>query len=522
MADFLASGTAVRPLVQRGLLCALLIFLSACVTDPATERTEAEPVGYEEDRDFGARQYLSARQLHGGDYVVEPGVQQYVRDVGRRLTAATEHPFEYEITVLNTGAPNAWALPGGKIGVTRGLLLALDTEAELAAVIGHQIGHAAARHGALAMQRGTLRQPSSSAPGSDVGRYVVGPAQLAAALVSHRYSLQQEREADRYALLYLSRAGYDPQAAIELQQKLLSRPQDGAADWHSALLASHPPSADRVTASRQAAASLATGGRVGADDYVEAIAPLRATAAGYAAYEAGRRALSDGRPQEALQQADRALAVESREALFHGLRGDVAFAQGDYEQAIDDYSDALERNESYFKYYLGRGEAWRRLGQLTAAREDLSASVALLPTADAATALGQIAETDDRNDEAIGWYQAAAASATPAGHQAVARLLSLDLPQQPERYVSADVKVDRTGRVYVELVNRTPLALEDVRLLVGWRDASGAIGREPRQYGQRLAPGDSGIIMLGADYVDHLNSLRALVTAARAAEWPPP
>jgi predicted Zn-dependent protease len=96
--------------------------------------------------------------MQGGDYSLDPALTAYVAGVGQKLAAVSDRALPYEFVVLNSSVPNAWALPGGKIAVNRGLLMELQSEAELAAVLGHEIVHAAARHGALAMQRGILLQ----------------------------------------------------------------------------------------------------------------------------------------------------------------------------------------------------------------------------------------------------------------------------------------------------------------------------------------------------------------------------
>ena len=98
-----------------------------------------------------------SRQSQGGDYYLDQSLQTYVAGVGQRLAAVSDRPdLPYEFVVLNNDVPNAWALPGGKIAINRGLLVLLEDEAQLAAVLGHEIVHAAARHGASQMTRGTL------------------------------------------------------------------------------------------------------------------------------------------------------------------------------------------------------------------------------------------------------------------------------------------------------------------------------------------------------------------------------
>lgn len=97
--------------------------------------------------------------MQGGQYAVDPDLTAYVAGVGKKLAAQVEGtPLPYEFVVLNNSVPNAWAMPGGKIAINRGLLTELTSEAELGAVLRHEIVHAAARHGAKGMERGMLLQ----------------------------------------------------------------------------------------------------------------------------------------------------------------------------------------------------------------------------------------------------------------------------------------------------------------------------------------------------------------------------
>jgi predicted Zn-dependent protease len=141
-----------------------LVVLAACGTNPVTGKRELQFVSEGQEIQIGAQNYAPMRQSEGGDYTLMPDLTAYVNEVGQKLAAAsdqvtvTERQLPYEFKVLNSSVPNAWALPGGKIAVNRGLLTELNNEAELAAVLGHEIIHAAARHGAQAQERGTLLQ----------------------------------------------------------------------------------------------------------------------------------------------------------------------------------------------------------------------------------------------------------------------------------------------------------------------------------------------------------------------------
>ena len=112
------------------------------------------------------------RQVEGGDFDVLPELTTYVNGVGQKLAAVSDRKLPYEFVVLDNSVPNAWALPGGKIAVNRGLLTELTSEAELAAVLGHEIVHAAARHGAKAQERGVLMQAGMAA--AQIGAAVGG------------------------------------------------------------------------------------------------------------------------------------------------------------------------------------------------------------------------------------------------------------------------------------------------------------------------------------------------------------
>ena len=501
----------------------LLLGLTGCVTNPVTGDREMELVGEERERAIGEAHYLPGRQMQGGDYVVDPALQAYVSRVGARLAAVSDRSLDYEFTILNNSTPNAWALPGGKIAVNRGLLLELENEAQLAAVLGHEIVHAAARHGAQALERGLLIQgavlaAATAARENDYGRYVIGSAQVAAQLINQRYNRAAELEADRWGMIYMARAGYDPRGAVGLQETFVRLAEEGKSDWLSGLFASHPPSQQRVQENRRTAEELGEEGVLGVDAYAAASGRLRATRVAYDHYDHGRRALAEGKPDLAMRLAGQAIEVQPEEGQFFGLRGDVAFALRDYASAERHYTDAIGRNSQYFKFYLGRGESRRKLENLQGAEADLKASMALLPTADAATALGQIAEAEEELGRAIALYAAAAGSETPAGEIASRRLVALDLPRRPERYVPTVAKVDRQGQIYLEIQNLSGVPLRDLRLLFVYRNADGRVRQESRIHTGRIPPGESGLLVLGSQYVPVFNTIRAQVTSARPAD----
>src|SRR5262245_57951775 len=132
--------------------------LMSCGTNPVTGKREIQFISEPQEVQMGEQSYAPAQQSEGGDFDELPELTEYVSEIGRKLGAVADRKLPYEFVVLNNSVPNAWALPGGKIAVNRGLLTELSNESELAAVLGHEIVHAAARHGAKAQERGTLMQ----------------------------------------------------------------------------------------------------------------------------------------------------------------------------------------------------------------------------------------------------------------------------------------------------------------------------------------------------------------------------
>jgi predicted Zn-dependent protease len=163
------------------VLVAALASVTACTVNPVTGKREISLVSEGSEIQMGTENYVPMQQSQGGEYDIDPELTVYVSGVGSRLAAVSDRELPYEFVVLNNSVPNAWALPGGKIAVNRGLLTELNSEAELAAVLGHEIVHAAARHSAKRMERGMLLQGVIVATAvvtndSDYGGLAVGGA----------------------------------------------------------------------------------------------------------------------------------------------------------------------------------------------------------------------------------------------------------------------------------------------------------------------------------------------------------
>ncbi|HEX2139671.1 MAG TPA: M48 family metalloprotease, partial [Woeseiaceae bacterium] len=392
-----------------------LALAGSCAVNPVTGEREIVLIGEDRQIQMGEQNYAPMQQAQGGQYDIDPELTEYVQGVGQKLAAVSDRELPYEFVVLNNSVPNAWALPGGKIAINRGLLTELGSEAELAAVLGHEIVHAAAGHSANQMERGMLLQglvlgTAVATSDSDYGRLAVLGANVGAQLVSMKYGRDAELEADYYGMQYMSEAGYDPQGAVALQKTFvaLSEEQQTEKNWLAGLFSSHPPSEARVQANIETAASLPPGGVIGDDRFAETMEETRKVLPAYEAYDEGRKALVDENADLALEKAEEAIAILPQEAHFYALRGDARLVDGRYEQAVESYDEAIERRDDFFYYYLQRGLANNELGREERAVRDLQKSLTLLPTAPAHFTLGNIAAERGNRAAAIEHYKVVA------------------------------------------------------------------------------------------------------------------
>ncbi len=459
------------------LIIMVTAVLVACGTNPVTKKREFQFVSAEKEIAIGQQNYSPARQSQGGDYILDAELTQYVQEVGKRLAVASDRPeLPYEFVVLNDSVPNAWAMPGGKIAFNRGLMYELNSEAELAAVMGHEIVHAAARHGAKSMERGIFMQGAMIAVGlatqdKSYANLVVGGAQLGSQLISSKYGRDAESESDLYGMRYMKKAGYDPSAAVTLQETFVRLSAGRDSDFISGLFASHPPSPERVAANKVTLQQLGAGGDWGRERYAQKTAYLRKTMPAYKAYDEGVAALKKGDGNTATQMANRAISLEPREARFHELLGDVAMSQKKPQVALGYYDKAIQLQPDYFKPHIQTGIALRNMGRLTEAEPYLKRANALLPTAPGYALMGEILESRGDTQNALQHYQMAAGSDSEIGREAGARAVRIDLPRNPSKYLASGAVADNLGNVYAVVQNNAGVPIGRVQVRAVQYDA---------------------------------------------------
>jgi predicted Zn-dependent protease len=221
--------------------------VAGCARNPATGRQELMLVSEAQEIEMG-QQYDKEVVATIGLYP-DPALQRYIQDLGVRLAATSERSkLPWTFRVVDDPAVNAFALPGGFIYVTRGIMAHLGSEAELAGVVGHEIGHVTARHTASQLskqQLAGLGLAIGAIASSTIERYA-GVASQALGVLFLKFSRDDENQADGLGLRYVQRANFDPRqmpAVFRLLDRLSSQQTGGRLpEW----LATHPNPANRL------------------------------------------------------------------------------------------------------------------------------------------------------------------------------------------------------------------------------------------------------------------------------------
>lgn len=249
-----------RTFALTALLCTPLLLASGCSTNPATgEQSFTALMSPEQEIRIGREEHPKLVEQFGGEYS-DADLAAYVNRIGQALATLSDNPeLPYTFTVLNEDTVNAFALPGGFVYVSRGLLALAEDEAEVAGVLAHEIGHVVARHSAQRYSQSVAANVGLTVLGVIGGAFGV-PSQLGqmasfgAAAYLQGFSREQELEADMLGVRYLARAGYDPQAMTSFLTKMreharleavLAGRDPSAVDQYN-IMATHPRTIERI------------------------------------------------------------------------------------------------------------------------------------------------------------------------------------------------------------------------------------------------------------------------------------
>ncbi|MCC7146491.1 MAG: M48 family metalloprotease [Phycisphaeraceae bacterium] len=237
----------------------LLTGLTGCQVDPVTGKRQFNTLSESQEIAKGS-QYAPEYEKAFGGQVDDPQVRQYVTDLGNKLAQVSHRPdMPWQFYVVDSSVVNAFALPGGHVFLTRGLMEKLDSEAEVAAVLGHEIGHVTHKHAGQQMAREMVLQGTlvglavvADVRGADLRSELELGQQVGTIAFLLPFSRQHENEADGVGLQYLEKAGYDPMAMATLLDKLAAESKGGQTPL---FLSTHPYPEDRARKVRQYVAS---------------------------------------------------------------------------------------------------------------------------------------------------------------------------------------------------------------------------------------------------------------------------
>jgi predicted Zn-dependent protease len=253
-------------MLARALVTVVLAALAAvpvgCSKNSVTGESSLLFLSKDDEQKMGAEAAPQFTQQFGGA-VPNQQLQDYVNRLGRKLAATTEEDFPsfpWEFTLLNSDVINAFALPGGKVFITRGLCARMTNEAQLAGVLGHEVGHVTARHsnqrisqsmilgGAIEAAKVGVGVAGDSGAVSTIGQIGVPALEVGGNVILLKYGRKDESQADELGMRYMQRAGYNPAAQMQVMQILAEASSgDRQPEW----LSTHPYPETRIERIKQ-------------------------------------------------------------------------------------------------------------------------------------------------------------------------------------------------------------------------------------------------------------------------------
>ena len=358
------------------VLGVISFLLAGCATNPVTGQQELMLVSESDEIKLGNELYPNALwsgEGGGGEYK-DPQLKSYLGSVVANIHRVSHRPnLPVDFSVQNSSLPNAWAIPGHVV-ITRGLLSGLDNEAEFAYVMGHEIGHVSARHSAKQLTYGMVGQMllggiGVALAGSEYSDAALALGSAGAGLVLAKFSRNDELQADRLGVAYMTKLGYDPRYALSAHKNLgkvsdryarsagLSRQESS---FFSELLASHPRTSIRIEEIQaminETPRSPVSGDGSARQRFQGATAGIRNVNEVYINYyDKAARSLEKNNPKEALAYLDQAIARNPYQAPFYALYGNILFKQKSMPEAERYYVKALSLDGNYQPALRGLG-----------------------------------------------------------------------------------------------------------------------------------------------------------------------
>jgi len=379
-------GLSRRDFIRLSALAAAGL-LSGCATNPVTGRSQFMLMSEQEEIQIDRQN--SPYQL-SADYGItqDRRLEAYINETGQRLATRTHRPrMPYRFNVVNATYINAYAFPGGTISATRGILLKLNDEAELASLLGHELGHVNARHTARQMSQAMLTQALvggvaaiAGSQGSMLGDLTTQLGSIGAGALLASYSRDNERQADDLGLRYMAAAGYDPQGFVGLMDMLrtLNKAQPNAVQL---MFSTHPMSDERYQSAVQATRTRypQAKGSLYRERYMDQTADLRRQRGAIEAMQNGEKEMARKNVDSAAAQFQKALKIAPRDYTANMLMAKCRYAQKRFDQAERFAATAKQVYPGEAQSYLVSGFARFQTRQFDAAFDDFDAYDTRLP-----------------------------------------------------------------------------------------------------------------------------------------------
>ena len=344
--------------------------LSGCATSPVTGKSIL--VGMSEAQEVQTDAQVAPHQFSQDlGAIQDQSVNSYVAGIGQRMGALTHRPqMPYSYRVLNANYVNAYTFPGGAMGVTRGILADLDDEAQLAALLGHELGHVNARHAAQRQGQNMVAQAAIAglnvaAQNSDWGGLMSMGGQIGASALLAGYSREHEREADALGQEYLVKAGYPASGMVRLHQLLVSE-EKAAPSLLQTMFSTHPMSSERMQAAQAAADSryrISNSLDARRERFMDSTASLRRIRPTIDACKNGETAMAAKQYAKAQTEFQTALAKTPRDYASNLRMAQCLQAQGQTARAANYADNARE-------IYPQEAQAYKLAGVLALQQRD--------------------------------------------------------------------------------------------------------------------------------------------------------
>jgi predicted Zn-dependent protease len=392
-------------------IAAGFVTIAACQVNPVTGESELILVSYDDEKQMGDEATEEILVQLGGEYP-DPAIKSYVAGVGNKVaSAARDHikkagrdfpDWQFHFYVVNDSMVNAFALPGGHVFVTRGILEQMGSESELAGLLGHESGHVFLRHGARSQSQQLLIMlpvalGAALLSGDEDTAWIAGVSALAAQFLLLKYSRDHESEADRWGMDFSVNAKYEAEGIINLMRTLEKQGGGGTPEF----LSTHPSPENRVKTlsalktKQYATATVANGYYDNKPQFAGAIASFAPTKGAYALADEGDALsakanemtdLASAKPtfRQALAKYQAAIAAAPTHAVLYRKAGETQVILEDFAGASNSLAKARSIDGTDFYEDFLYGVCLSRTGKHAEALVALDASLAKAPANPAA------------------------------------------------------------------------------------------------------------------------------------------